>query len=684
MCLFIDGLDEYEGDSIDHLYLARDLRKWSQHPNVKILCSARPHAEFIDTFNQSGKTIQIHEFTREDIYEFAYEMLKKEQDLRPGPVRLAHAELSSLVHEIVKLAEGVFLWACLVVRSLGSKMGIYRRDQLFKLLDQTPRQLHQLYESMLTRTDEAGRQRGDKMLMLTFLNPYDESLNAMTYSWLDDLEDPAFPSSLEARAMDESDIQAKLVMVKRELSDLTAGLLEMRQRSVDHRSEFQQVQFPFFRHCVSPIHRTVKEFILQNWITEKTHANIFKFITREVYFKLMLAELKSTVSMEYWKHNSKDDHSPNFVHFQDRTVREFGSLASNQPWLRKKSDVLRTQVGDDLLDQYPPLIRAYQDLLKRSGKDEYSALPTAGFSSIDHSERRQYSSTLRPSLVHLACHENHPEYVMRRLDACRQVQELDTASSNLLLISFYEDQCAVAQKVMSKGGRMNTKIEVKMYRQSEDAGVKGYIKSNHTVSIWLVMLRLLMIRLRSVQTYFRWGVRPIGTMATILIEALRYGENIDKDVVVLVQYTAYDAGSEYHSPLLRRTNITIDSEKDTGTTNGRGNMAYMDLEQVLDLWIIREGEEEDENGAKDVRLLKERLVASTQNNWQSSATKVWRGASRWLLPSKNNTASTSVAAEARMKYPRADLSQLKRSEFFVHGVLSSTESFLGDFWIASS
>ena len=77
-CFFIDGLDEYEGDSQAHFELAQSLRKWATSPDVKIVCSARPHIEFCNTFNNAERTINLPELTSHDIYRFIVTQLKRE------------------------------------------------------------------------------------------------------------------------------------------------------------------------------------------------------------------------------------------------------------------------------------------------------------------------------------------------------------------------------------------------------------------------------------------------------------------------------------------------------------------------------------------------------------------------------------------------------------------------------
>jgi hypothetical protein len=41
-CFFIDGLDEYEGDSSDYVDLVQLISEWGSSKSLKVICSARP------------------------------------------------------------------------------------------------------------------------------------------------------------------------------------------------------------------------------------------------------------------------------------------------------------------------------------------------------------------------------------------------------------------------------------------------------------------------------------------------------------------------------------------------------------------------------------------------------------------------------------------------------------------
>jgi hypothetical protein len=71
--LHIDGLDEYCGDHWDIIETVESL---SYSPNIKLCLSSRPWNCFQDAFGKSSQyMLKLHEFTRDDIEQFARETL---------------------------------------------------------------------------------------------------------------------------------------------------------------------------------------------------------------------------------------------------------------------------------------------------------------------------------------------------------------------------------------------------------------------------------------------------------------------------------------------------------------------------------------------------------------------------------------------------------------------------------
>lgn len=283
-CFFIDGLDEYEGDSIQHSELASCLQSWGQSDSVKIVCAGRSHSEFLDTFSAAGRTIHLHRHTRSDIRRYArtmfLEILENAEELN-----VTQEEALSLVDGIVDVADGVFLWARLVVRSLVGRITKYASIKaLREALEDTPKDLNEVFRRMLKSVDKSARKRSDDFLLLAVHNPA-SPLNALIYSWIENLDDPKFPFELPYHGYSDDEVQRRHRIVRHQLDDLTKGLLEMRIRGDSNIP-------PYFQYRVEFFHRSVKDYLKDEWRRGEILSHDSCIPTAETYCRLYLAEAK--------------------------------------------------------------------------------------------------------------------------------------------------------------------------------------------------------------------------------------------------------------------------------------------------------------------------------------------------------------------------------------------------------
>ncbi|KAM0252084.1 hypothetical protein ACHAQJ_007881 [Trichoderma viride] len=146
ICLFIDGLDEYDGD---HAQLITVIRKIGNSDRIKICTASRPWVEFSDAFEDSQWKLHLQDFTRGDIQRFVEENLQN-NDYFDKLRRRNTAAADSIVLEITERAHGVFLWVFLVVRSL--LRGLRYADDISDLqrrLRELPSGLPEYFERML-------------------------------------------------------------------------------------------------------------------------------------------------------------------------------------------------------------------------------------------------------------------------------------------------------------------------------------------------------------------------------------------------------------------------------------------------------------------------------------------------------------------------------------------------------
>ena len=117
VCLFVDTLDEHDGNHRELLSVLSRLAKLTENPCFRLrLCLAgRPENIFKDAFLICPK-FAIHEHTADDIRLYAEGRMEAEKsaDLTP---RFEH-ELHSLTQDIVEKSHGVFMWVRLVVDEL--------------------------------------------------------------------------------------------------------------------------------------------------------------------------------------------------------------------------------------------------------------------------------------------------------------------------------------------------------------------------------------------------------------------------------------------------------------------------------------------------------------------------------------------------------------------------------------
>ncbi|KAJ5704545.1 hypothetical protein N7536_000234 [Penicillium majusculum] len=286
-CFFIDGLDEFEGDELDHWRLSQDLKSWTaQAENVKLCVGSRPHIPFIQSFaNNLNHQISIHELTREDIFNFSVAMFEKDPNFdRVNDV------YKDLVTEVVEASDGVFLWARLAMRSLLKSVGYQGSEKdLKRKLHLIPKGLDELFDQILGSIDPDDQLLSDQLFLLTTANfcPWQPVVqNAIVYSWLEDLDDPGFPHELQMRPCTETEINERLERTSCVLDRLSRGLLEMTRKRSHPRDGHN-----YFSYEVQFLHRSARDYIV-NTREVQMRARLPDFDVYSGVSRLLLAEFK--------------------------------------------------------------------------------------------------------------------------------------------------------------------------------------------------------------------------------------------------------------------------------------------------------------------------------------------------------------------------------------------------------
>ena len=253
LCLFIDGLDEFDGNHDVLIRLLKDTLAINH--NVKLCVSSRPWDIFADAFHHSA-SLRLQDLTYEDMKSHTSSKLHAD----PRFVLLQEREseyAQNLVENIVSKASGVFLWVRLVVSSLLA--GVGHGDRIVDLqnrLDLLPPELEQLYDKMLDSVDVFYLEHSAQLFKLV-----EESLEPPSVLLMSFTDEESVELSLKRPIMPISQKEAALRVdtMRRRLNACTKGLLEVTGTNIYLEQKFNIIQANSWTvHC---LYRTVKDYL---------------------------------------------------------------------------------------------------------------------------------------------------------------------------------------------------------------------------------------------------------------------------------------------------------------------------------------------------------------------------------------------------------------------------------------
>ena len=137
LLVLVDGLDECIDKSVDLLDNLQEVI--NIHENIKMCCASRPEAPISHRF-KDYPFLNLQDFTWKDIELYCEAKLK-------------NTRAASLAHLIPWKADGVFLWAYVVVHDLLRASHIDDLPDLKKRLDECPTEMTELFSHILTKAD---------------------------------------------------------------------------------------------------------------------------------------------------------------------------------------------------------------------------------------------------------------------------------------------------------------------------------------------------------------------------------------------------------------------------------------------------------------------------------------------------------------------------------------------------
>ncbi|PNP50613.1 hypothetical protein FNYG_15944 [Fusarium nygamai] len=153
-CFFIDGLDEFYDENMPTFSFAAELKRWADHPAVKLCVSSREEQPWMNAFVKFP-TLRLHLATKQDVQKMIEKFLSDDQHLDT----FDSADSEKFISTFVEMADGIFIWVKLVLRELEEKLNYkLSLDELYTVLKEVPEGLDEFYARILLRIRSTDKQ----------------------------------------------------------------------------------------------------------------------------------------------------------------------------------------------------------------------------------------------------------------------------------------------------------------------------------------------------------------------------------------------------------------------------------------------------------------------------------------------------------------------------------------------
>lgn len=248
-CLFIDGMDEYDGNHDSQTQLCQALKDLAKSENFKLCLSSRPWNVFEEAFGHECPKLYVQNLTRDDIQTFVESRL--EEHPKWAAVAAVRSQGQALVSEITEKSNGVFLWVFLVVKLL--KQSLTNEDDMFNLqrrLRSFPSELEPFFKTILQSVDPFYHSHMSTALQVAIASDGDD-LGCLVFAFLV-VEHEGGDYAVTYTPCDDATIQKIKRKTTRLLDKNTHGLLEVSPRG----------------NTVHFLHRTARDFLMTNEMRE--------------------------------------------------------------------------------------------------------------------------------------------------------------------------------------------------------------------------------------------------------------------------------------------------------------------------------------------------------------------------------------------------------------------------------
>ncbi|CAI6096710.1 unnamed protein product [Clonostachys chloroleuca] len=272
MCLFIDGLDEFEGNHQTIIDFFKEISSGPNGKSLKLCLSSRPWAVFEQAFETAVPNLKLQDVSVGDMYSYALEKLNSQRSTREALAKMDRGGVQ-FVNDMVQRADGVFLWIRLAVNRLHENFDNHSDpSKLNDILHSLPTELDALFTKFVFE-DQTASQVAETAAMFELIRAreivasflHDESSNSLT-SWelifaLDDSDDGK-ALELEVEQVFYEDIRSRCKALANRINRRFSGLLVLHERRRGGNLRTTK-EAALAERRVTYVHRTVRDWLME-------------------------------------------------------------------------------------------------------------------------------------------------------------------------------------------------------------------------------------------------------------------------------------------------------------------------------------------------------------------------------------------------------------------------------------
>lgn len=268
VCLFVDGLDEYEGDHAEIISL---LERFTSSSKIKLCVSSRIWNVFQRAYGTKVKQLRVECLTRDDLRRYVQGRLLNNESLG-SIIKSERVGNIELIEKLLNNAQGVFLWVKLVVGLLlKDAVNEPKIQDLHRLVDNYPKEIDPLYERMIETLDQSAFAQEAAQTLLFCLA---ERHCTIAKVWFLDLEreNPNYALTRKVSTF----TKAEMRQFRKTYSRLKGRCMDFLEVSSVEKSR-TYVETLEGHESVTVTHRTANEFLNErrSWLRSRAGSSFF-------------------------------------------------------------------------------------------------------------------------------------------------------------------------------------------------------------------------------------------------------------------------------------------------------------------------------------------------------------------------------------------------------------------------